>query len=324
MPTSFLYGEAILAAVREANELGLKRKFGVAYWGSGACERLGLGKDLSGTEVICDLWSEACDPDAVIELLENGAKVRHVEGFHAKTYLYPDRVVLGSANASRAGLGGPGEIAPTRTETALLCNDAAVLEEAQAWFCIAWKKGTPLDVAAVEAYRPEAAAIQGRLSLLHALANEPGLFSGLDLVLSVYRDGGYSEEAVATWEMVKGEYGDDDMRAYDREEITPFYELSPQDAAASPPGRIYLDVTRTGKKLTYNGIWKVRSGAPKPVAGAGTVLVMLDRLPSLRGRKARDAEMMAFAKALSNRVDEEDFVIPNDAVTLAAREALRQ
>lgn len=324
MPTSFLYGEAILAAVREANELGIKRKFGVAYWGAGACERLGLGEDLTGTEVICDLWSQACDPDAVIELLKNGAKVRHVEGFHAKTYLYPDRVVLGSANASRAGLGGPGEIAPTRTETALLCNDAAVLEEAQAWFCIAWKKGTPLDVAAVEAYRPRAAASPSRPSLLHALAHEPELFSGLDLVVTVYREGETSEEAVITWETVKGEYGEDDMQAYDREEITPFYEVLPEHAPASPPGRIYLDLTRTGKKLAYNGIWKVRSGDPKPVAGAGTVLIMLDRLPSLRGYKARDPEMTAFARALAKRVDEEDLVMPNDAVMLAAREALRQ
>ena len=164
--------------------------------------------------MICDLWSEACNPDAVIELLQNGASVRHVEGFHAKTYLYPDRVIAGSANASRAGLGGPDEIAPTRTETALLCDDPAVLEEARAWFDLAWKKGTPLDVAAVEAYRPAAASRQAPPSLLEALANTPELFAGLDLVLTVYRDDGYSDEAVATWATVKGEYGGDDMHAY--------------------------------------------------------------------------------------------------------------
>ena len=51
---------------------------------------------------------------------------------------------------------------------------------------------------------------------------------------------------------------------------------------------------------------------------------MLDRLPSLRGRKVRDAEMAAFAKALSKRVDVDDLVLSSEVVTLAAREVLEK
>ncbi|MFJ5487809.1 phospholipase D family protein [Hansschlegelia beijingensis] len=322
MTSRFLHGEGILAAIREANAQHAERSLGVAYWGAGAVERLNLGKDLGATRVICDLWSQSCDPDAVIALLKRGAEVRHVEGFHAKTYLYADRVVLSSANASRAGLGDPGGVAPTRTENALLCDEHAVLEEARAWFSVAWKKGTPVDLTAVEAYRPWATENAVRSSLLHALAYEPALFSGLELVVTVYRDKGRSEEAQATWETVKGEYGDDDRCAYERDDMMPFYEATPEVAASYPSGRIYFDLRRTRRKLTYNGIWKVRSGGPKPVPGTGNVLVMLDRLPSLRGRSPEDAEMQAFAMALAKRVVEDDLILPNEAVTLAAQEAL--
>lgn len=322
MATKFLHGADILAAVREASAQHVERSFGVAYWGVGAVERLGLGADLGATKVVCDLWSEACNPDAILALLEHGAQIRHVEGFHAKTYLFPDRVVVGSANASRAGLGEPEEAAPTRTEAALLCDDPAVLGDARQWFRTTWKKGSPVDGATVEAARPAAAAKAERPSLLHALAHEPELFSGLDLVLTVYEDEGISDEAQITWNQVKGEYGEDDRRAYDRDDVTPFYEVAPDTARSAPPGRIYLDFTRAGKRLSYNGIWKVRSGDPKPVPGATTVLVMLDQLPSLRGRKSKSAEMTAFAKALAKRVGTDDVVLPDAAVTAAAREAI--
>ena len=322
MSTRFLHGDSILVAIREANARHAKRSLGVASWKADAVERLCLGQDLSDTKVICDLWGGGCDPQAIIALLEGGARVRHVEDFHAKTYLYIDQVVIGSANASRASLGGADGTAPTRTDAALLCDDRAVLDEVQEWFRVAWKKGSPVDVAAVEAYRPSAAASAGRPSLLHALANEPQLFSGLDLVVTVYRDAWTSEAAQAIWETMKGEYGDDDRRAYERDGDVPFYEVTPEVAASSPPGRIYLDLTRSGKKLAYNGIWKVRSGRPKPVPGTGSVLVMLDRLPSLRGRKAQNAEMQSFAMALAKRVDEADLILPHDAVTAAAKEVL--
>ena len=39
MATTFLHGEGILAALREANELGAKRRFSVAYWGASAVTR---------------------------------------------------------------------------------------------------------------------------------------------------------------------------------------------------------------------------------------------------------------------------------------------
>ncbi|UGB24891.1 phospholipase D family protein [Methylorubrum sp. B1-46] len=321
MSTRFLHGDGILSAICEANARHAKRSLGVASWGADAVERLCLGDDLGDTKIICDLWSEGCEPEAVIALLKGGAEIRHVDGFHAQTFIYVDRVIIGSANASLAGFGEAGRTAPTRSETALLCDDRAVLDEAQEWFRLTWKKGSPVGSSTFEAYQPAAASVR-RPSLLHALANEPELFSGLDLVVTVYRDAWMSEAAQATWEAMKGEYGDDERRAYERDGEVPFYELTPEVATSSPPGRIYLDLTRTGKKLAYNGIWKVRSGVPKPVPGTGSVLVMLDRLPSLRGRKARNAEMQSFAKALAKRVDEDDLVLPHDAVTMAAREAL--
>lgn len=69
MTTRFMAGERILEAVSKACATHAERRLGVAYWGGGAKARLGLGENLSDTRVICDLWSEGCQPDAILELI---------------------------------------------------------------------------------------------------------------------------------------------------------------------------------------------------------------------------------------------------------------
>lgn len=324
MATRFLSGERILTALREANAAHTARRLAVAYWGAGAVERLGLESDLSDTRVICDLWSEGCNADAVLDLIGKGAHIRTVEGFHAKTYLYPDRVVLGSANASRGGLGAEDE-PPTRTETALWCNDAAVLEEASSWFKTAWLRGTPVDAVMVKAARGELAAIRDarRTSLLHTLVHEPKPFDGLDVYVTLYEDGAVSKEAEQTWDIARGKYGADDRAAYEARGEWPFYEVAGDQLDNCPEGRIYLDFTRGKKgKPTFNGIWKVRTDGHEPVGDTGRFLVLLDRLPSIHGRRVVDAEMKAFAAALAT-FSSDDRAVGSAEIREAARQAFQ-
>jgi|UPI0003048E13 hypothetical protein len=324
MATRFLAGERILEAVRQANEEHATRRLGVAYWGAGAVERLALGSDLHGTRVICDLWSEGCHADAVLELVSGGAQVVTVEGFHAKTYLYPNRIVLGSANASRGGLGTADE-PPARAETALLCEDTVVLADAAAWFEATWRRGTPVDAALIEASRGELAKVRDarRPTLLQALAHEPDLFGGLDLWVALYDDGGVSYEAETTWEIVRGEYGTDDMRAYDERGEVPFYEVEDGQLGDCREGRIYLDFSRSRKgKPTFNGVWKVRTSGHRSIVGTGRSLVLLDQLPSLRGRRIVGHEMKAFG-ALLGSMASADRPAGSPEIREAVRKALK-
>lgn len=324
MTTRFMAGERILEAVREANATHAERRLGVAYWGGGALRRLGLGEELSDTRVICDLWSEGCHADAILELIGGGATVMTVEGFHAKTYLYPDRVVIGSPNASRGGLGTLGE-PPARTETAVLCDDQTVVDEAAAWFEDVWQRGTLVDAPMVEAARGELTKVREarRPTLLHALAHEPGLFADLDLWVTLYQDGEVSDEATQTWEAAQGEYGEDDMRAYDERGEVPFYEVEDGQLVDCPQGRIYLDFSRTKKgKPGFNGIWKVRTAGHRSIDGTGRFLVLLDRLPGLRGRRIADREMKAFCAVFAT-FPSDDWQVNSPTIRNAAREALK-
>lgn len=309
MPTHFLSGETILEAVRAANAQHSSRRLGVAYWGGKAAERLGLAHDLAQTRIVCDLWSDGCDPDTIADLLKRGATVRTVEAFHAKTYLYPDRVVIGSANASRSGLGDTDE-PPRRMETAVLCDDGDVLRKAEAWFESAWKKGVPVDSVTLEVARPALEAIRAarRPTLLQVLACEPSLFAKLDLWLVLRTESDVSDEADLTWDTVKEEYGADDMQAYGEE--YPFYEVEPQEVAECPAGRVFLDFERPRKKRAaeYQGIWKVRADGLRPVSGTTRSLVLLDRLPSLCGCRISKWEMSILGQNLSELSDKDRFI----------------
>ncbi|MGU3463581.1 phospholipase D family protein [Methylobacterium sp. C33D] len=305
MATRFLAGELIIEALRRANAQHATRRLGVAYWGAGAVERLGLGSALGSTRVICDLWSEGCHAGAILDLIRGGATIMTVEGFHAKTYLYPGLVVLGSANASRGGLGASDE-PPARTETAVLCDDETVIDDASVWFEAAWRRGTPVDATMVEAARGELTKVREarRPTLLHALAHEPKPFDGLDVWVTLYKDGAPSDEAERTWKDVEGEYGLDDRQGYDARGEAPFYEVRNDILDDCRPGRIYLDFSRPGKgKPAFNGIWKVRTQGHRPIVGTDRSLALLDRLPSLRGLRVGDTQMQVFRSALGKLPD---------------------
>jgi hypothetical protein len=65
----FLSSLQMTAEVRQLVETSSKIRIAVAYWGSGAGERVRLG-NLAGRDIIivCDLMSGACNPSEIEEL----------------------------------------------------------------------------------------------------------------------------------------------------------------------------------------------------------------------------------------------------------------
>lgn len=330
MPTTFLHGEAILAELSTHNGGNGSKDLAVAYWGSDAIARLGLGKHLGNVRVICDPWGGFCDASSLKGLLDAGARIRTIPAFHAKTYLYPETVIVGSANASAMGLGDE-EIGPRRMESAVVTDDPEVVSEARAWFKIAWSKGkvfTPGMLPAVAELCRRRKQIEHKAlpSLLHAIADEQELFKGMDVRVHVYK-GETTEEADAAWNAIAAtRYSADDLAMYEQRGETPFYEDVEANMGDYEPGVIYLDYhcgPRGG--MTYGGIWQVKEEPIVKVEGTGNIIGLLDLLPSLAGRKDTKGGMAALGRELELPLgaEERSWPVGHKDIVAAARRALK-
>jgi len=82
----------------------LKAKLAIAFIGDGAIDLLG-GGNLSNCQITCDYLSGGTNPNAVEVLKEAGAKVRHLDGLHAKIGVVGDKLsFVGSSNLSHNGM----------------------------------------------------------------------------------------------------------------------------------------------------------------------------------------------------------------------------
>lgn len=128
----FLHGTELTAAIC-ATLAGDRKDIAVAFWGAEPLKRLGI-TDASQIRVACDLYSGACNPSAIKDLLDGGASVFDVPGLHAKVYLGSTAMVVGSANVSANGLGEEGVEVVDGLEAGLNSDRAVDLTQADDWF----------------------------------------------------------------------------------------------------------------------------------------------------------------------------------------------
>ena len=138
---------AIRSSIRSALTAPGVLRVAVPYWGNEPLHFLGIAaKDAPRLQVICNLQSGACDPDAIEELLELGAQVRSLPALHAKVYFGEEVAVVGSANASFRAL-GRGNDDKTHHGSDEVCVELRDKEELSAlsdWFQSEWKKAADL------------------------------------------------------------------------------------------------------------------------------------------------------------------------------------
>ena len=214
-----------------------RAKIAVAYWGSGAVDRLNIEVMQSrgvNLQIVCDLMSGGCNPDEVEKLIQllGKERVRAKDNLHAKVWITDVGCIIGSSNASANGLGHEGDETRGLIEANVLFldPDPSMLGSWESWFdrtvhdesraiteemlAIARKRWLPR-----RALRDgPAASSEKKGSLLNALINQPELFRDKPLCVNIMEYVERSEEAELGLKKAQKEFGDDDgkiLEAYE-------------------------------------------------------------------------------------------------------------
>jgi hypothetical protein len=188
---AFLHGSTLRSAIVETLSGG-RRDIAVAFIGNGAMSRLQI-TDASKIRLVCDLFSGFCEPEAIRDLYEAGAKIKNLRGLHAKVYLGDEAAIVGSANWSSNGLGDEG-VKPQAWghEAGMRVGSGADLRSIQKWFNRVFKDANdfdPKDIRLDDAWRnrpmrPSVDDDASALSLLRRAILYPDQLDGLGFVFT--------------------------------------------------------------------------------------------------------------------------------------------
>ena len=97
--------------------------------------------NIKSLKLICNARSPSTNPRVLRNLLINtGIDIRSRRDIHAKVYLFKDKAIIGSANATRNGL-GVGTI-----EAASLTESKDIIQELSNWFNTLWENSESEDI----------------------------------------------------------------------------------------------------------------------------------------------------------------------------------
>ena len=287
----------------------------VAYWGQDSLDRTGIANKENGKlRVICDLLSGSCNPAPVAALKKDGKPVLTLDRLHAKVWINGNDVILGSANASMAGLPMPTDDPDRcRQEANVEIRDEALAQSLRNWFEERWDSAREIEDRDLRrAWIRWNQRRRSARSKDSGIANEPdeSRISDLwrnpsDLRLLAYDEDKISPAAQRfRSEEARGLYTDREWAAVGDE--PPFYEWegeAPEWARHS--GTAILDFSRSEPDAPFrcNGLWTVRSDAPIDL-GAST-LTLLNRASDFNGKYFSSQERRQIAEKIRTRVDEQ-------------------
>lgn len=195
MTTRFLDDRALGSAITEI-VAGTNARCAVAFWGTGAVERLFGTDGLPGeAKVVCDLSLGSTNPH---ELRAMGApgnrRLKHVERLHAKLYLSDRGAIICSANASDNGIGFVG-LAGLLEAGVFISPDTDAYAHARGWFDRIWRRARAVDEPALDqattawsnrsrSRRPRLLLSGGAPSLLATVAAHPERYRGIGFVFT--------------------------------------------------------------------------------------------------------------------------------------------
>jgi hypothetical protein len=288
----------------------------VPYWGQDALKRTGIANKENGElRVICDLLSGACNPWPIATLIASGIPVRTLDRLHAKVWINGNDVILGSANASMAGLPmANDDLQRCRDEANVVMQSETLAQSLRTWFEERWDLAR--EIGDRDLRRARILWSQRRRSTQSknsGVANEP-VESGISdlwrsartLRLVAYDEGNISRAAQRFHrEEAASFYTDEEWTAAGGE--PPFYEWEDgKPEWTEDEGTAILDFSRPDPSASFkfNGLWTVR---PDPaVALAASTLTLLDRAFDYNGKRLTDQELQQIAKKIQAHLDEHD------------------
>lgn len=283
-----LNGATTLDVVRDLLKSSDWARIGVAYWGEGAVERLGLADAKArraDMQIALDLCSGACNPDEVQNLLDLFGKKRvlAVDGLHAKLWLTQAGGVVGSSNASANGFGHEGEeeeVTGLIEANVLVQPFPPTLERSwRNWFKREiWRHGEEITKPMMDEARRRWSLRRGQRgpiepgggSLLKRMQSNPGFFDDKPLSVWIYRHGQISDVAMRGLKAESALRKMQNLDCYERCRLT--------------PGEHILDFewdAATGY-LRFDGLWKVLEDRPN-VRLAGTSISLVRPVNSFQG-----------------------------------------
>ena len=286
----FLTGPAIQKQVKKVTGRTGDLMVAVAYWGDGAAERTGLShrKNPRQVRIVCDLLSGACSPDEIESMIRLGVRVKTLDRLHAKVWISGDRVILGSANASRNGLpNGDTESSNANIEAAVLSKDSDLSRRMTKWFEEQWRLAAIIDDDKLNLARrlwKRRRRSDGRAftsTLIQKIRNPGPSDQFFRLRLIAYHEDSLSEDAEEFLRTrARFHYSEDEWQAHSDE--VPCYEWPLDTPEWSPrPDTGLMDFTCSTErgKFTFNGFWKVRT----TIQLSNTRVTLLTKLPHFDG-----------------------------------------
>ena len=205
-----------------------KARLAVAFWGSGATERLNISK---GAKIICNLTSGGTNPHEVRALIKAGAEVRQNNMLHAKIGWVDDLFsFVGSSNMSANGLGDEADAVAGWEESNVGFEGAEPSVKAR--FKALWKDATDISEECLKQaenawrHRQRANQVTGGTanradSLIEALITKPEHFMAHNTHVVIYETPTQDEQEIidAATDEATGMYGDAFEVYWDWEEL---------------------------------------------------------------------------------------------------------
>ena len=286
----------------------------VAYWGQDSLKRTGIANKQNGKlRVICDLLSGACNPSPIAALKRAGIPVLTLHRLHAKVWINGDDVILGSANASMAGLPMPDDdLQKRRDEANLEMRDERLAQSLRTWFEERWGSAREIEDRDLRRARilwsQRRKSAQSKSSGMANEPDEPGI-SDLWRTPRALRLLAYDEDDISPAarrfhrEEAEGSYTADEWSATGGE--PPFYEWEDgRPEWTGDEGTAILDFSRPdpAAPFEFNGLWTVR---PDPTVDLdASSLTLLNRAVAYNGKHFAPQELRQIAEKIQARVDE--------------------
>jgi hypothetical protein len=190
----FIEGSELIKEFRDLKEERARVDLAIAFWGKDSSSKLQIEKG-NRTRIICNLESGACNPNE-IEKLQTLADIRTLSDLHAKVYITPRGVIIGSSNASTNGLAVSAKDAPGWREANIVTDDPDIQLAVGKWFQRMWKVAKPIEDELLQAARElwykrrKIAPTRGKAkSLLEALRADAEDLESANIDCIVWREG---------------------------------------------------------------------------------------------------------------------------------------